>query len=357
MSKNIKELRSVKADNCVTIVLNTHRTRPENEQDHILLKNLIKEAEERLLAHDSKRDVQPIIDRMHALASSIDHQHNLESLILFVNHDHSDYFRLPIAVTNRVVIDDSFATKDLLRAIHQEAHYYILVLSQHKVRLLEAMNDKLVAEIKHDFPMENRLIFGSHGLDASNAAKQKNIIAEFFNQVDKALNEHRKSNPLPVLVCTEEANYHEYLKIADQKHSIYDFYLNKNRMDEKDQTIVSDAWPLVQEHLAKVNLEKKSDLLKAVASGKYLSDINDIYRAIKEGRIDTLFLEEGLYQAAEITEDHITLVNVDEATEKHIVDDVYDELIELNMAYGGKIVFLPAGELADFQGFGAITRY
>jgi hypothetical protein len=39
------------------------------------------------------------------------------------------------------------------------------------------------------------------------------------------------------------------------------------------------------------------------------------------------------------------------------VDDIYDELIETNMSYGGDVVFLPNGELSEFSGFGAITRY
>ena len=40
-----------------------------------------------------------------------------------------------------------------------------------------------------------------------------------------------------------------------------------------------------------------------------------------------------------------------------MVDDIYDELIEASMNYGGDVVFLPEGELKDFDGFGAITRY
>jgi len=45
---------------CVTISLNTHRTHPDNSQDDILLKNLLKEAEYRVLSEYGKRDVSVI---------------------------------------------------------------------------------------------------------------------------------------------------------------------------------------------------------------------------------------------------------------------------------------------------------
>ncbi len=53
----------------------------------------------------------------------------------------------------------------------------------------------------------------------------------------------------------------------------------------------------------------------------------------------------------------ITLVSEDERTKKDVVDDIYDEMIEHNLDFGGNTVFLPKGELAKFNGFGAITRY
>ncbi len=47
-----QKLNAIATENsspCVTISLNTHRTHPDNVQDLILLKNLLKEAEERII--------------------------------------------------------------------------------------------------------------------------------------------------------------------------------------------------------------------------------------------------------------------------------------------------------------------
>ncbi len=356
MKLTLKELKNVVSDNCVTIILNTHRTSPDNKVDSITLKNLIKEASERLLADESKRDAQKLVKSLEDLEATIDHNYNLESLILFVNENIAEYTRLPISVENRVIIDHTFATRDLLRSLHQETNYYVLVLNQQKARLIEAFNDKVVRELKAPFPISNGH-YSTNSADLSNAKKQTDLMAEFFNTVDKDVNKIRKGNPLPVLICAESENYHEYLKIADEKDSIIDAFLTTTKLEEKAHQIVTEAWKVVQDHTSSKNNARKSELETAVGTGKYLSDVNEIWKAIPEGKIQTLFIEQGLFQAAMIENSHINFVGDAERNNKEVVDDIYDELIEFNMSHGGDTVFLPKGELADFNGFGAITRY
>lgn len=357
MNIKLKELKDIISESCVTIILNTHRTSPDNKKDSITLKNLIKEAEERLFADESKRNAKGLVERLKELESKIDHSHNLESLVLFVNEDIAEYTRLPIAVEERVVIDHTFATRDLVRALHLETNYYVLVLSQQKVRLLEAFNDKVVSEIGSPFPIENSQFYSTNKAELSNASRQTNLVAEFFNRVDKEVNKIRKDNPLPVLICTVESNYHEYLKVADQKQSIIETYLNKNRLDKKAHAIVSEAWYIIQDYTVEKNNARKAELLTAVSQNKFLSDTNEIWQAIKQGRIQTLFIEQGKFQPAMWENDRIEYVSDELRDKKEVVDDIYDELIEANMNYGGDVVFLPKGELSKFNGFGAITRY
>ncbi len=357
MNVKLKQLKDVISESCVTIILNTNRTHPENQKDPITLKNLIKEAAHRLLEDESKRDAKALIEKLEQIEDEIDHNYNLDSLIIFVNEDIAEFIRLPIAVEDRVVLDHTFATRDFVRAIHLDTNYYILLLSQQKVRLIEAFNDQFVEEVHGDFPIENTDLYATSASQQSNASRQTNLIAEFFNRVDKALNKVRSDNPLPVLICTEESNYHEYLKIADQKHSIYQFYLNMNRVDEKNIHITPEAWKLVKEHVVSVNNERVSELKRAVSQNKFMSDANDIYKGINEGRIQTIFVEEGRFQPALFENNVITFVSDEERSKKVVVDDIFDELIEMNMSFGGDVVFLPKGELSDFDGFGAITRY
>ncbi|MCG2418922.1 hypothetical protein K8089_07795 [Aequorivita sp. F47161] len=357
MNIALKELKDIRSENCITIIATTHRTKPDYLNDGLRLKNLIKQAEDRLMADTSKRNAKSLIEKLNKLAAQIDHSKNLESLMLFVNDEIGEYTRLPIKVEDRVVIDETFATRDLVRAMHLETNYYILVLSQEKIRLIEAMNDTIVREVGTPFPFENTQFFSKNRAANAMAAKQTSLIAEYFNQADKMVNEVRKRNPLPVLICGLEENHNEYLKIADNKRSIFNVFLDKNKINDAAHSIVEESWELVKEYVVQKNNERKADLKKAVGENKFLSDTNEIWKAISDGKIQTLFIEQGLFQPAIIKDDSIVYVSNIERNDTGVIDDIYDEMIEENMKFGGDVVFLPKGELSKFNGFGAITRY
>ncbi|RCU42470.1 hypothetical protein EIZ47_08965 [Chryseobacterium lacus] len=355
MNMMLRRLKNIISENAITIILNTHRTLPDNQKDSLLLKNLIKEAETRLLADMDKREAESLIQRLRDLEETIDHRQNLESLILFVNEDTAEYVRLPIAVEDRVIIDKTFATRDLIRAMHMEASYLVLVLSQQKARLIKASNDKVIQEFGDPFPIENNQMVNRAEL--SNASRLTNLISEFYNQVDKEVNHFRKENKLPVLICSETSQYHEYLKVADEKNSIYDQCLSGNHDTAKAHHIVTEAWEIVKKYVIEKNNARKAELQKAISSGKFLSDTNEIWQGIQQGSVQTIFIEEGNFQPAKWIDGHITYVSPEMRNGKSVVDDIYDELIEANLRQGGDTVFLPKGELKDFNGFGAVTRY
>ena len=59
----IQQLGTEGSTPCVTISLNTHRTRPDNEKDKILLKNLLREAEERIVQEFGGKAVPELLKK------------------------------------------------------------------------------------------------------------------------------------------------------------------------------------------------------------------------------------------------------------------------------------------------------
>ena len=355
MNTILEKLKDVSADCCVTIILQTHRTFPDSDKDSIVLKNLIKEAETRLHAEYPKQVSTKIIGEINDLAEDINHRHNLESLVIFANENLVKLVRLPIHVENRVVIDKTFATRDLVRALHQQVGYYVLVLSRDKARLIEAFDDKVVEEITEGFPVVNLDLKPSQRAEASIANRLTNLNLEFFNRVDKQLVEVLKANPMSVTLCTEESNYAEYLKIADRKDKIVG-HLNGNRMQEAAHHIIDAAWPLVKQYNDEKNRERLSELHKAVNTQKFFTDFNEIWKAVNDGRGKTLFVKQGYFQPARLKGDEIELVSPDNYTQAN-VDDIIDEMIERNLRSGGDTVFVHNGDLEKFQGLALVTRY
>ncbi len=360
MTQRLTELRKNKAENSVTIVVNTHRTAPDNQKEVLQLKNLIKEASEKLELVAGKKIAQQTAIRLQKLASEIDHSHNLEGLLLFVNDAENieEYIRIPLSVEDRVVVADSFATRDVLRALHQQTEYYILVLNQQKTRFIKALNDMAVEEYRSPFPYLNLEFHPQPGPEAADAPRSSNLRAEYFNRIDKEVNKIRKAQgEFPVLISSAEENFGEYLKIADDKESIIKKLLLGNHQEEKAEAIAREAWKIMQVETEKLNLAKKNILDNAVDSGKFLSDISAIYAAIKEGRIQTIFVEQGFFQPATVDGNTVTLLTENMQNTPAYIDDILDEMIEMNAEFGGDAVFLPKDSLSQFQGFAAVTRY
>ena len=221
--------------------------------------------------------------------------------------------------------------------------------------MIEAFNDKVVTEADTGFPMTNTDLNPVQRAEAAIGNRPTNLLLEFFNQVDKQLNQVHKENPLPVIICTEESNSPEYLKTADRKEIIAG-KLNGNRMQEKAHHIVDAAWPVVQQLTLEKNNQRLAELHAAVNSRNFFTDFNEIWQAVKNGRGKTLFVKKGYFQPARLENNKIELVPAERAEQAN-VDDIIDEMIEKNLEFGGDTVFISGNELEKFQGLVLVTRY
>lgn len=347
MNELLKKVKDIKQEACVSIILNTHRSKPDSLTDPITLKNLVKTAVDRLHSDYDKRSVAPIIDNINKVVDSIDHLYNLDSLVIFANHDFADYTRLSTKVEDRVIIDTTFSTRDLVRAMNNESAYYILVLNQDYARLIEANNDQLIEENKGTFPIVNHL---------GNDRGQDSLIEEFFNRVDKKFLKTIHDNPLPVLLATEARNSTYYHKIADNKDLIIG-EIHGNYKDTNAQDVVAEAWQTVYTLNKAKNTAQISALQNAVSEGKCVNDYNEMWNAIKEGRGQILFVKRGFAQPAIIEDNQLHLVGNDKREDLGVIDDVIGEMIEQNLAHGGATIFVEGEELAEFQNIALLTRY
>ena len=79
LKEQLQKLATEKNTPCVTISLNTHRAHPDNVKDEVLLKNLLKEAEDRVIAEFGKRPVASLLEKIENVSAEIDVNYNLDS--------------------------------------------------------------------------------------------------------------------------------------------------------------------------------------------------------------------------------------------------------------------------------------
>ena len=112
---------------CVTILLDTHRTHPDNKQDEILLKKLLKEAEDRVISEFGKRPVASLLEKLSTIENEIDVNYNLDSLHIYLSNDTKEIIRTAWPVNeNAVHISNTFAVRSLIKTYNRSEEYLIL---------------------------------------------------------------------------------------------------------------------------------------------------------------------------------------------------------------------------------------
>lgn len=355
MKDFLSNLKTVQSKVNVSIILNTHRTRPDNQQDRIVLKNLIKEAEERLYKDYDKAIASKIIEKLHHCAEKIDHEHNQEALVIYVNESYAEYHRISIPVINRVVIDPRFATRDIIRSKTLETKFHSLVLSKHIAKLYTVSSSHEIEELNGEFPILNHLVPADPLMQSTNKG-QDNLVEEFFNTVDKKVNKTIPNPKESILLLTDSRNFDHYSKVADHKNKIAG-YISGNFENSTIHQILSQSWEFMSAK-NQGNLQlRMEDLDKAQKSGKVISDISEIWRSIKEGKGQTLFVNKDLQYSAIIHGDQIQSVENGISDEKFATDDVVDEMIENCILHSGEVVFVSDDSLSDYQGLALSLRY
>lgn len=357
MKETLNRLKTLVSDCAVTLVLRTYRTHPDNAKDAIKLKNMVAEAKTRLAAEYDEAIAKNLGAKLDKLAEEIDIKYNLEGLVLFVDANHAEFVRVPVELNDRIIIDTTFATRPLFRALNLETRYYVLVLSKDKARLLKATAANFEEECEGDFPMENTDLHAANRHEAAKADRQTNLQLEFLNRVDKAVNKAHLLDPLPIYVAADTALYGQYLKVADRPNTLFGD-LSLGNKDAKPAQVIKEVWPAIMEQTKGRNLARKQELEKAIGSGKVLADYSEVWKALEEGKGQTLFVQQGLFQAAKVDADgNVSLIEKADISSKEEIDDIIDEMIEKNSLTGGDVVFLPKEELKDFQGIALVTRY
>ncbi|WP_314063832.1 hypothetical protein [uncultured Vagococcus sp.] len=354
----LKEISELTSDPSVTISLSTDSHNLKNQKHTIVLKNLIKEAEDRLLELYDKRVVWAVIDNLKALETELSHQPTEDSLILFASETYKKAVKLPVTIEkDGVKIDDKFVTRNLIRSIKQTEHYYVLTLSQDEMRVLEFFNDQFVKEIKNEeLPFINDTLYTTDPTQNSIGAVRNNYIREFFNRGDKAFSKIYSQNPLPVVLAGVERNIEFYREVANQDEWIIgSVHGNFDSRNTTNPEIAKAAYPVITAYVADQVKQSLAELEQAENENKLVNELSNIYRAVTDGRGKKLYVEKDFFQSATVEDN--SLILKEDVTGAEIVDDIVNEIIHTVVAYGGEVIFVPTGYLSNYHHIALIVRY
>ena len=361
MNRNdIIKIMSYKEYPCISIILPTHRTAPENRQDSIRLKNLIKEAERRLSEEFDQKEVRQLIGRVNSVTEDIDHNYTLDGLAIFVNKNFSGKYDLPFSVKEQIVIDETFATRNLIYAFNRSPKYWVLVLSERPTRLYEGIRDQLVEVNNENFPIYFQETTWDEPLRVgeitNSSAYRDEKSKQFFRKIDRAFKSINAEEQLPLAITGVGRYLSFFNEITENKQQII-AQLEGSYDKTSPHELSKLVWPLVLEAIEKNKHDLVQELERAVGANKYSSGIQQCWRRAAEGRVQTLLVEKDFHYPATFGDDKLTLYLAESANLPGVIDDAVDELIETVIRKSGNAAFVENGALKVHQRVAAILRY
>jgi hypothetical protein len=357
----VQLLQKIRRYPSVTITLPTHRTTPENQQDPIRVKNLVKQAADRLLQESSRREIEPLLIRLTKLAEGIDYPHTLDGLALFVNADLARAVYLPFALKERVAVDETFFTRDIVFALNRTPRYWTLVLSEKPTRLFEGTRDNLTEVQEGGFPLTHEGPGGEQplpgGFGIRKSAYEDERHRQFFRQVDATFKPFWADDPLPLAVVGVDRYLAFFSEVTGHKGAI-----TTTLTGSHDKTSAHElgklVWPLVKANLVEQRQQQAlAELGKAVSEQKYVSTVGEVWRLAKEARGRLLLVEEGFHFAARVDKTGWHLIPAEDLTAPDVMDDAVDEIIETVLSKQGQVVFVDDGQLQAHQRIALVLRY
>lgn len=349
--KLLEELLEQSNKTCISISLPTHRTFPDNQTDILTLKNLVLEASKRLSNEVDKSTKEKILSRLFDASTSINHDFNSEGLSVFANQDYSSYVRYPFTVKSRCVIDTTFEIRYLVKTINRGLTYFVLDLSIDKSRLYEGYRETLTEITNLNFPFE------SHKLDNQDFVSNiDNKIMEYFGKVDKNLSEILRSNSYPIVLTGSTKNIGLFEKVSkNQKNIITAIDKNFSGFNFKD--FGTEIWYKINAIMEDKRLSKISFLDNASASGRVITDIQEIYNYAISGRGEIFFVEEEFSVPAKISIDKQSIDLDVEERDANVSDDILDVIIERVIEKRGIVIFMPVNSMNNYGKVALVVRY
>ncbi len=362
----------------VSLYQPTHRSFPDNKQDPIVYKNLLRDVEDSLKINSDSRVIESIMKPFYELQDDEGFWNNtMDGIAILASQNKCIVYNLHNTVKAFSVVANSFHIKPLLKAFQSIDNYQLLGLSRKDFSLYQG-NRFGFQEIKFDEDVlktmedvlgnqhsESYLTYASHGGGTSGQTmfygqsdrKEENDkdTEKYFRYVDGfVLENYSKKSQLPlILVGLQE--YHSHFKSLSKNPYLLEEGINKS-IESLDLDELENR---AREMIMVINVEKIKNLansyLQAEAESLGSSDLALVAKAAYEGRVKTILIEEDKIEPGKIeyTNGRIKFGDIDSPE----LDDILDDLAELVLLNGGNVLILTKENMPTTTGIAAIYRY
>lgn len=376
----IDRLMANEAAPAVTLLLPTHTSGREIRQDPIRLRNLLNGAAARLMDDGWRdREVEELLAPARALVDDAGFWREQErGLAVFVAPGFFRALTLPYEPPEEAVVARRFHLRHLLPAIAGGQRFLVLTVSADRCRLFEATRKDMtelreielpngVDEVADESLYETHQqsspgirpraktavgVAAAHNFESPEELRKAQFV-EYLRRVAAAVEGLAKQRELPVVLAAQP-EVQGHLRALNVISTLIDQGVSENpdALDEADLHRLACA---AVEPLREADRARRYDELNmrlGDGNGQASTILDDIVRAARYGRIDTLFLSEDGHMWGRIDEAPDGAISVTGGD-----DDLLDYAAVQTLRHGGRVEVVPGSDLPGDAAAAAIFRY
>ncbi|MEU5317755.1 chemotaxis protein [Streptomyces sp. NPDC021056] len=356
----LTELRRPRPYPAVSVLTPTHRREPENTQDPVRLRNVVAAAKKQLeadpaVSRERRADVERQLDQA---LSEVDLAHAEDGLVIFAAPGEHQVWSLARAVPERVVLSDTFLTRNLVSAQASERPFWVLSVSADQVTLWNGGTDRVTEHRAGGFPL-------TRSRENFDAERQERIgdlpstfrdedTRHFLRDADTAMGRLLREDPRPLYITGETAALSALDEVGSAtKDAVHVPHggLAHGTPDAVWQTVR----PLQEAEARKNTAAVARELETARGRRAFAAGVDEVWQSAREGRVRLLAVEEN-YRVTVRDEggDHLVPAMSGDLDAR---EDIVDEIVEQCLETGAEVRFVPDGTLGDASGIAGVLRY
>ncbi|WP_133913258.1 baeRF3 domain-containing protein [Streptomyces sp. NBC_00582] len=355
----LSELRRPRPYPAVSVLTPTHRREPDNAQDRVRLRNVVAEAKKQLEAdpavtRERRADVAEQLDR--ALAE-VDLTYTEDGLVIFAAPGEHQVWSLSRPVPERVVLSDTFLTRNLVSAQAAGRPYWVLSVSADRVTLWSGGPDRVVEEDIGGFPL-------IHRQENFDAERQEQIgdmpstfrdegTRHFLRDADTAMNRLLRLAPRPLYVTGDQAALSALDEIGTVTRAAV--HVPHGGLSHGTPDAVWQAVRPMVAAEARRSVDTVSRALESALGRKeFAAGVDEVWQNAREARIRLLAVEENYRVTVRDDGDHLIPALSGDLDAR---EDIVDEIVEQCLETGADVRFVPDGTLGNEAGIAGVLRY
>ncbi|MFG2821359.1 chemotaxis protein [Kitasatospora sp. NPDC048365] len=363
----LRRLREPRSYPAVSLTLPTHRREPDNAQDPVRLRNVLAEAGSKVDGDPqiSRQDRIDLLANLERAADEADLRHARDGLVVFATPSEYQLWSLPREVPERVVLSDTFLTRNLVAARAQARPYWVLALAADRATLWSGVEQELEQHRDDGFPAAPEPVQWDVQREERTGGKPSTFMDEetrqFLRTVDASLAAVLEADPRPLYVVGLAQAVSLLAELGPASRNPAATVLKGGLQDGPAAALLEAVAPAAKEVREERRRRIEQALDEARGRKTFAAGLDEIWEAVRAGRVDMLAVEEHFQQTVKVTDGHLAPVNGEAASptawEQGVRTDIVDEVVETALDGGAEVVFLPDDRLADHGRIAAVLRF